>query len=81
MNERRDDLSTADLAAQQPTDTAPPDRTEGTGFERRDVTADDPGREERRPNNLPRDAAVLEGPCGRRRTRPRPTPAGPGRRR
>ena len=60
MNERRDDLSTADLAAQQPTDTAPPDRTEGTGFERRDVTADDPGREERRPDNLPRDAAVLE---------------------
>jgi hypothetical protein len=60
MNERRDDLSTADLAAQQPTDTAPPDRTEGTGFERRDVTADDPGREERRPDDLPRDAAVLE---------------------
>jgi hypothetical protein len=57
MNERRDDLSTADLAAQQPTDTAPPDRTEAGDLERRDVTADDPGREELQPDLSP-DATI-----------------------
>jgi hypothetical protein len=50
MNERREDLSTADLAAQQPTDTAPPDRTEA---------ADLPAREDLRAD-LSRDATVLE---------------------
>jgi hypothetical protein len=36
MNERRDDLSTADLAAPQPTDTTRADRMAATDAERRD---------------------------------------------
>jgi hypothetical protein len=36
MNERRDDLSTADLAAQQPADTAEPERPVDPDLERRD---------------------------------------------
>jgi len=59
MNERRDDLSTADLAAQQPTDTAPPDRTEAADLKRRDVTDDDPGREDLQPARSP-DATILQ---------------------
>ena len=40
MSQRQDDLSTADLAAQQPTDTAPPDRMEPADPERPDLAAD-----------------------------------------
>jgi hypothetical protein len=41
MNERRDDLTTADLAGQQPTDTAPPDRAAVPDGQRRDLTDDE----------------------------------------
>jgi hypothetical protein len=50
MTERRDDLSTADLAAQQPTDTAPPDRAAAADPQRRDPMDD-----ERRRGDLPAD--------------------------
>jgi hypothetical protein len=36
MTERREDLSTADLAAQQPTDTTPPDWSVAADVQRRD---------------------------------------------
>jgi hypothetical protein len=45
MNERRDDLSTADLAGQQPTDTAPPDRATAPDDRRRDPSDDELGRD------------------------------------
>jgi len=45
MNQRRDDLSTADLASQQPTDTARPD-TEEADLQHPDVTADELARED-----------------------------------
>jgi hypothetical protein len=38
MSERREDLSTADLAGQQPADTAPPDRAAAADTQRRDPT-------------------------------------------
>lgn len=41
MNQRQDDLSTADLATQQPTDAAPSDRPEPADPERADLAADE----------------------------------------
>ena len=73
MNERREDLSTADLAGQQPTETAPPDRAAPPDLQRRDLTDDelrrqDPGADERshattvaedrRPDQEPADTPV-----------------------
>jgi hypothetical protein len=52
MNQRRDDLSTADLAAQRPTDTTPPDRAAAADVQRRD-----PPDEELRRQDLPSDRA------------------------
>jgi hypothetical protein len=46
MSERREDLSTADLAAQQPTDTAPPDRAAAADVPRRDLTDEELRRED-----------------------------------
>jgi hypothetical protein len=46
MSQRHDDLSTADLAAQRPTDTAPPDRTGPADAQRRDPTDDELRRED-----------------------------------
>jgi hypothetical protein len=46
MNERREELSTADLAGQQPTDTAPPDRGAPPDVQRRDPSDDELAREE-----------------------------------
>jgi hypothetical protein len=50
MSQRHDDLSTADLAGQQPTDTTPPDRAAAADGERRDPTDD-----ELRRQDLPAD--------------------------
>ena len=46
MSERRDDLSTADLAGQQPADTARPDRVAAADTQRRDPTDEDLRRED-----------------------------------
>jgi hypothetical protein len=51
MNQRREDLSTADLAAQQPTDTTPPDRAAAA-----DVQPRDPADDELRREDLPAEA-------------------------
>jgi len=60
MNERRDDLSTADLAAQQPTDTTPPDRAAAADFQRRDPTDDELRREHLPSDGGSRGTAVVE---------------------
>ena len=71
MTERREDLSTADLAAQQPTDAARPDRTEEVGPGRQQHIADDEAREDlRQEDDLARKPAVVED---------RPTDVEPGR--
>jgi hypothetical protein len=59
MNERREELSTADLAGQQPTDTAPPDRGAPPDVERRDRSDDELVREEAQtgPDHLVREQA------------------------
>jgi hypothetical protein len=62
MNERREDLSTADLAGQQPADTAPPDRAAAPDVERRDLTDDDLGREDVAAEERSRDTTVVEEP-------------------
>jgi hypothetical protein len=54
MNERREELSTADLAGQQPADTAPPD------VERRDPSDDELGREEFAADERSRDTTAVE---------------------
>jgi hypothetical protein len=54
MNQRREDLSTADLANQQPRDTARPDRTDEADLERRDEAA----REDLERDKLSRGPAV-----------------------
>jgi hypothetical protein len=49
MNQRREDredLSTADLAGRQPTDTAPPERVAADDVQRRDPTGDELRRED-----------------------------------
>jgi hypothetical protein len=60
MNERREELSTADLAGQQPTDTAPPDRGAGPDVERRDPTDDELVREELAADEQSRDTTMGE---------------------
>ena len=62
MNERREDLSTADLATQQPTDTGrpDPDRTGETDLERRDERADELGHEDLLSDDRSRGAADFE---------------------
>jgi hypothetical protein len=46
MTQPQDDLSTADLAAQRPTDTRPPDRAAAADVQRRGPTDDELGRED-----------------------------------
>jgi len=60
MNERRDDLSTADLAGQQPTDTAPPDRAAAPDVPRRDPSDDELGREDLAAEERSRGTTVVE---------------------
>ena len=63
MNQRRDDLSTADLAAQQPTDTTPPDRAVPADVQRRDSrdpTDDELRREDLAAEERTRDTTVVE---------------------
>ena len=60
MNERREDLSTADLAGQQPTDTAPPDRAAAPDVQRRDLTDDELGRDDLAADERPRGTTVAE---------------------
>jgi hypothetical protein len=60
MNERREDLSTADLAGQQPTDTAPPDRAAVPDDQRRDPSDDELGREDLAAEERSRDTAMVE---------------------
>jgi hypothetical protein len=60
MNQRRVDLSTADLAAQQPIDTAPPDRASAADVERRDLTDDELRPEDLSAEERTRDTTVVE---------------------
>jgi hypothetical protein len=60
MNDRREDLSTADLAGQQPTDTAPPDRAAAADVQRRDLTDDELGRQGPGADERVRDTTVVE---------------------
>jgi hypothetical protein len=60
MTERRDDLSTADLATPQSTDTTRSDRAEEVDLERQKNITDDPGREDLRQDDLARDPAVVQ---------------------
>jgi hypothetical protein len=60
MNQRREDLSTADLAGQQPADTAPPDRTTAAGVQRRDPTDEELRREDLASDERSRGTAVRE---------------------
>jgi hypothetical protein len=74
MSERRDDLSTADLAGQQPADTTPPDRAAAADTQRRDSTDEELRREDLSSDERPRGTAVRED---RRRDRePATTPVG-----
>jgi hypothetical protein len=59
MNDRREDLSTADLAGQQPTDTAPPDRA-AADDQRRDLTDDEVGRQDPGADERLRDTTAAE---------------------
>jgi hypothetical protein len=60
MNERREDLSTADLAGQQPTDTAPPNRAAAPDVQGRDPGDDELGREDLAADERSRGTAVVE---------------------
>jgi hypothetical protein len=60
MNERREDLSTADLAGQQPTDAAPPDHAAAPDVQRRDLTDDELGREDLAADERPHRTTVVE---------------------
>ena len=60
MNERREDLSTADLAGQQPTDTAPPDRAAAPDDRRRDLSDDELGREDLAADERSQGPTVVE---------------------
>jgi hypothetical protein len=60
MNERREDLSTADLAGQQPTDTAPPDRVAAADVQRRDPSDDELGREDLAVDERSQGTTVVE---------------------
>jgi hypothetical protein len=68
MTERREDLSTADLAAQQPTDTTPPDRAAPPDVQRREP----PGGEFRR-----EDLAAEERERGTTVVQDQPSDQGP----
>jgi hypothetical protein len=70
MNQRREDLSTADLAGQQPADTAPPDRTTAAGVQRRDPTDEELRREDLASDERSRGTAVREDRRSDRRPRP-----------
>jgi hypothetical protein len=69
MNERREDLSTADLAGQQPTDTVPPDRATTRDVQRRDPSDDELGREDLGADERSRGTTAVED------RRPDPEPA------
>ena len=60
MNERRDDLSTADLAAQQPADTAEPERPADADQRRRDLTDDELRRQDPGDDERLRDTTVVD---------------------
>jgi hypothetical protein len=60
MNERREDLSTADLAGRQRTDTEPPDAAAAPDVQRRDRTDDELGRDDLGADERPRGATVAE---------------------
>jgi hypothetical protein len=60
MNERRQDLSTADLAGQQPTDTSQPDRAAAADVQRRDPTDDELRREDLPADARTRDTTVVQ---------------------
>jgi hypothetical protein len=60
MTERRDDLSTADLAGQQPTDTAASDRAAAPDVQRRELTDDELGREDLAADERSRGTTVVE---------------------
>ena len=68
MTERREDLSTADLAAQQPTQTTPANRAPGTDVQR-DSTDAEFRREDLAPEEREREPSMVEG----RRPDPEPT--------
>jgi hypothetical protein len=80
MNQRREDLSTADLAGQQPTDTAPPDRAAAPDraappdVQRRDPSDDELRREDLAADERSRGTTVV----GERRPdqQPAATPVG-----
>jgi len=73
MNQRRDDLSTADLAGQQPADTTPPDRA-AANTQRRDPTDEELRREDLSSDERSPDTAVRED--RRRGWDPATTPVG-----
>jgi hypothetical protein len=74
MNQRREDLSTADLAGQQPADTAPPDRAAAADVQDREPTDEELRREDLSADERSRGTAVGED---RRLDRePATTPAG-----
>jgi hypothetical protein len=60
MTERREDLSTADLAAQQPTDTTPPDRVAPPDVQRREPTDDEVRREDLAAEERGRGTTVVQ---------------------
>ena len=60
MTERHDDLSTADLAGQQPTDTAASDRAVAPDVQRRELTDDELRREDLVANERSRGTTVVE---------------------
>ena len=60
MNERREDLSTADLAGQQPTGTAPPDRDAAPDVRRRDLSDEELGRDDLAADERSRGTTVVE---------------------
>jgi hypothetical protein len=60
MTERREDLSTADLAGHQPVDAAPPDRAVAPDVQRRDPGVDELGREDLADDERSRDTVVVE---------------------
>src|SRR5215216_1574015 len=60
MNQRREDLSTADLAAQQPADTTPPDRAAAADVPGREPTDEELRREELAADERSRGTAVGE---------------------
>ena len=60
MSQRHDDLSTADLAAQRPTDTTPSDRAAAADVPRRDPTDDKLRREDLAADGDPRGTTVVQ---------------------